>query len=167
MGLSTDMPDAGSTPPPTEEAQAWLDAQNAVRASVQPAPATPLPPLSWSADAATVAQAWADHCVYQHNANRGQRGENIAANAPPSTRTLQNIVSLWAGEASDYDYASNTCTAGRDCGHYTQIVWRNTSRVGCAHRVCASNSPFPQGGSWEFWVCDYEPPGNWLGQKPY
>ena len=69
--------------PPTQEAQAWLDAHNAVRTAPQPPPPSPLPPLTWSADAASVAQAWAANCTYQHNANRGQRGENIAANAPP------------------------------------------------------------------------------------
>ena len=160
------MDQAPPQPPPTAEAQAWLDAHNAVRRNAQPAPSPALPALSWSADAASVAQAWAGGCTYQHNAGRGQRGENIAANAPPGSWTLQNVVDAWAGEASDYDYATNTCASGKECGHYTQIVWRDTLRVGCGHQVCASNSPFGS-GSWEFWVCDYEPPGNYVGQKPY
>ena len=158
--------DAGTAQPPTPEARAWLDAHNAVRQSVRPAPAPPLPTLTWSDEAARVAQAWADGCVYQHNQNRGQRGENIAANTPPSAWAVADVVSAWAGEASDYDYARNACAAGKVCGHYTQLVWRDTTRVGCAHRTCTGNSPFGS-GSWEFWVCDYEPPGNWVGQKPY
>ena len=61
------------TPPPTVEAQAWLDAQNVIRRDAQPVPSPPLPPLTWSADAAQVAQAWANNCTYQHNAGRGTR----------------------------------------------------------------------------------------------
>ena len=166
--------DAGA--PPGAEAQAWLDAHNQVRqsADLNPPPPSPLPQLTWSADAAVVARAYADNCVYQHNQNRGFRGENIAANTPPSSWKLQDVVGAWAGEARFYDYASNTCAAGVDCGHYTQIVWRDTTRVGCAHRTCFINTPLRDdnnnplnGGAWEFWVCDYEPPGNWVGQKPY
>lgn len=169
-GAETD-PDAGagtSGPAPTADAQAWVDLHNAVRRDAQPPPSPPLPALTWSAGAATVAQAWADRCMYEHNQGRGDRGENIAASAPPGHWSIADVVRAWASEAQDYDYASNTCAAGKQCGHYTQIVWRTTLRVGCAHRVCDVNSPF--GGqlpSWDFWVCDYEPPGNWVGQRPY
>ena len=47
-------------------------------------------------------------------------------------------------------------------------IWRSTTGVGCGHRVCTVNSPF---GSkfpyWDYWVCNYVPPGNWVGQRPY
>jgi uncharacterized protein YkwD len=162
--------DAGAAPqtPPDAEAQAWLDAQNAVRRSARPVPSPPLPDLTWSSDAAKVAQAWADGCVYQHNAGRGARGENIAASAPANRWTLADAVAAWAGEAQDYDYAANACASGKQCGHYTQIVWRDTVRAGCARRTCQTNSPFgSQLPAWDFWVCDYEPPGNFIGQRPY
>jgi len=169
-GFGTDT-GSGGTPaesPPTSEAQTWLDAHNAVRRQPQPPPPSPLPPLTWASDAAAVAQAWADRCVYAHNPGHGARGENIAADAPPGALNPSSVVAAWAKEVSDYDYASNTCAAGKDCGHYTQIVWRGTTRVGCAHRVCTTNSPFgSQYPSWDFWVCDYEPPGNIVGQRPY
>ncbi|HEY5676936.1 MAG TPA: CAP domain-containing protein [Myxococcales bacterium] len=169
-GLS-DNPDGGVTPPPpppTAEAQSWLDAQNAVRRAPRPPPPSPLPPLTWSEAAASVAASWAAGCNYQHNPNRGERGENIAASAPPGRWQLTDAVAAWAGEASDYDYASNTCAAGKQCGHYTQIVWASTLRAGCAHKLCTANSPFGSGApQWDFWVCDYEPPGNFVGQRPY
>jgi hypothetical protein len=44
------------------------------------------------------------------------------------------------------------------CGHYTQIVWRNTKSVGCA---------VARGKGVEVWVCNYDPPGNYAGQRPY
>jgi len=161
-------------PAPDAAAQAWLDQHNAVRAgafpgvTLSPAPSPALPALGWSASAAAVAQAWAQNCVYEHNAGRGRRGENIAANYPPGSATSHAVVGWWAGEAPDYDYASNTCASGRVCGHYTQVVWRDTTAVGCARATCSGGTP-PAGwsGSWEFWVCNYEPPGNYSGQRPY
>ena len=145
------------TPPPTVEAQAWLDAQNAVRQNAKPVPSPPLPALTWSADAAAVATAWAQHCVYQHNANRGARGENIAANAPVGSWSLQGVVNAWAGEAADYDYATNSGNAG----HYTQVVWRDSVRIGCAIVDCPALTYH------NTVICDYAPGGNISGQKPY
>ena len=43
-------------------------------------------------------------------------------------------MSAWVSEAADYDYATNTCSAV--CGHYTQIVWRDTQDVGCGIKNC-------------------------------
>jgi hypothetical protein len=166
-GMGTDTaassPDAG---PATPAQSAWLTPQNTVRAQAKPTPSPPLTFFTWSDAAAQVAQAWANNCVYEHNVNRGNRGENIAADAPPGGLTVTQVVALWAGEAAFYDYATNTCAAGEDCGHYTQIVWRSTTAVGCGMATCTTGSPFGS-GSWDFWVCDYEPPGNFVGQKPY
>jgi hypothetical protein len=166
----------GGTPGPAPDAaaQAWLDSHNAVRAgtfpgvTLSPAPSPALPPLGWSAAAAAVAQAWAQGCNYAHNPGRGQRGENIAAATGLGSATAATVVGWWAGEWPDYDHASNGCAAGKVCGHYTQLVWRTTTAVGCAHVTCTGGTP-PAGwsGTWDFWVCDYEPPGNWVGQRPY
>src|SRR3954464_5674017 len=129
-----DNSDAGVTPPPTAEAQAWLDSQNAVRRAPKPPPPSPLAQLAWSDAAAGVAESWAAGCKYEHNQNRGQRGENIAASAPPGRWQLADAVGACAGEPADYDYAANACAAGKQCGHYTQIVWASTLRAGCAHK---------------------------------
>jgi pathogenesis-related protein 1 len=172
----------GTTGPsgPTASQSAWLDPHNAVRAgtmagvTVAPAPSPALSPLGWSTSAEQVAQAWAAGCVYAHNAGRGAdgtaRGENIAATAStgPSTSTPADAVAMWADEWPSYTYASNSCASGQVCGHYTQLVWRATVRVGCGHATCSSGSPFPAPyTTWEFFVCDYEPPGNVVGSRPY
>jgi pathogenesis-related protein 1 len=146
---------------------AWLTTQNAVRASASPAPSPALPPFTWSSDAQSVAQQYASQCVYAHNPNRGNRGENIAYDSPAGFQDLANIVNLWASEASSYTYSTNSCASGADCGHYTQIVWRDTTKVGCGHQICTFNQPDHSHNAWDFWVCDYEPPGNVIGQKPY
>jgi pathogenesis-related protein 1 len=83
---------------------------------------------------------------------------------PPTA--AQDAEPAWASEAGAYHYATNTCSAV--CGHYTQIVWRSTDFVGCGIRNCTVNSPFGPGfPNWTIVVCNYKPPGNYLGQRPY
>ena len=48
------------------------------------------------------------------------------------------------------------------CGHYTQIVWKNTERIGCGKATSRQNGLFTV-----YWVCQYDPSGNYVGQKPY
>jgi len=165
--------DGGRPTAPSAAAQAFLDAHNLVRSgcgvTISPAPTPALPLLEWSTSAAAIAQAWANGCTWAHNPGRASdgvaRGENIAA----STGGLDGAaaVAMWAGEWKHYAYRSNTCAAGEQCGHYTQLVWRNTLRVGCATARCTTGSPFTSSSTWTFVVCDYEPPGNYVGQKPY
>ena len=145
-----------------------VTAHNQSRANASPKPAPALPALTWSTDAAKVAQAWADQCKFEHNGGRGPYGENLAAAAPPGSKTDAQVVADWTAEAKDYTYSSNTCASGKVCGHYTQVVWRNSTQVGCATVICTKNSPFgAQFPKWQLWVCDYAPPGNYVGQKPY
>jgi pathogenesis-related protein 1 len=143
------------------------DAHNDVRAAAMPEPDPALDPLCWSASVADVAQAWADNCTWQHNPGRGSLGENIFAGSGHWLASgASSAVNLWAAEADDYDYATNTCAPGKVCGHYTQIVWRSSESLGCGIKLCNTGSPFG-GGSWTFVVCNYAPPGNWIGQRPY
>jgi len=145
-------------------------AHNAWRSKVK------VPPLQWSNELAKFAQQWADHlkqknsCDMQHR-NRGsesmlagkQTGENLAwkwsSEVPASgfLYTPQEAVDEWGGEVKFFDAATGLCKGGV-CGHYTQLVWRNTTGVGCGRASC---------GTSEIWVCNYLPAGNWIGQKPY
>lgn len=153
--------------PTTDLARLALQAHDQVRAGAAPTPEPPLPAVQWSDEVASVAAQWASHCTYQHNAARGDLGENIAASSPGYWPSIASVVQAWASEAPDYDYASNSCAAGKVCGHYTQLVWRTSTLVGCAYARCNRNSPFDGFPTWDFWVCDYSPPGNWVGQRPY
>jgi len=144
-----------------------LAAHNAVRARSLPGSAEALPPLKWSSEAEKVAAAWAEKCVFEHNPGRGRMGENLSA-ATMNMWTTREVVLDWASEEEDYDYASNTCAPGKVCGHYTQLVWRETTHVGCVVRVCSKNSPWgAEVPTWKLWVCNYTPPGNIEGEKPY
>jgi hypothetical protein len=168
-------------PPPAGFASEMIDAHAAVRADPttvggSPMPSPPLDPLAWSSTVTAAAQAWADGCRYMHNPALGSLayGENIAATAG-RTYTAAEIVGLWASEAPFYDYASITCDEANPaneagtCGHYTQLVWRATTVVGCGVRTCTTGSPFGSFSTWTFWVCDYAPPGNVnvTTQRPY
>lgn len=134
------------------------------RAMAYPTPTPALADLAWSDTIAATAQSWANNCQFMHNTTSGY-GENIYA-AAGFTPTANDAVSSWASESVDYDYASNTCAAGKVCGHYTQIVWRGTTTLGCGIQYCTTNSPFAGFPNWYFVVCDYDPPGN-SGGKPY
>ena len=116
------------------------------------------PPLEWSEKLAGRAQEWANHLV-AHGLyvprRDGLTGENlfeiVGGHATP-----REVVNAWAGERTAYRYRTNTCAAR--CGHYLQVIWHDTRRVGCGAA---------RRGSREVWVCDYDPPGNIVGERPY
>ncbi len=143
--------------------QQTLDAHNAVRAAAMPTPSPALPTVTWSASAASLAADWAARCEWRHRDNNSL-GENLSAGT--RQRTITEVVDDWASERADYDYATNTCAPGEQCGHYTQIVWRSSTTVGCAINRCTTGSPFGA-GEWDFIVCNYDPAGNFTGRKPY
>jgi pathogenesis-related protein 1 len=63
-----------------------------------------------------------------------------------------HVVDAWGAVSADYSPASGSCAAGRQCGHYTQIVWPSTEEVGCGMAVCPSLG--------QVWACRYRPRGN-------
>jgi uncharacterized protein YkwD len=140
----------GETPPGL--AREMLAAHNAVRARAGVAP------LEWSDRLAARAREWADTLLarrqFAHRPN-STFGENLFTITGGSASSAE-VVRDWAAESRDYDYNSNRCRGV--CGHFTQIVWASTREVGCA---------VARGGGREVWVCDYDPPGNWVGQRPY
>jgi hypothetical protein len=132
-------------------------AHNAARCAV--ASDTPLPPLSHSQALTDVAQAYADSlaaqgCPLMHSG--GPYGENLFWGS--GSYGADEVVGAWLTEESCFSngpFDACSCT----CGHYSQIVWRTSTMLGCGVGNC------PGGG--EVWVCNYDPPGNFLGQNPY
>ncbi|KAF5749444.1 pathogenesis-related protein PR-1-like [Tripterygium wilfordii] len=133
----------------------FLAPQNAARAVLG------MPPLVWDKELASYAQSYANerrfNCDLKHS--NGRYGENIFWGSGDDWTPAQAVMS-WVSERRWYDYWSNSCVGDQDCGHYTQIVWRSTSRVGCARVVCFE-------GKGVFMTCNYDPPGNYIGEKPY
>lgn len=133
-----------------------------------------LPGLQWNDSMAAYAQEWAEHLEQNNNcsirpnghrsgANKVHRyGENLASGTG-GYATPANAVQGWYNEKIDYDYATNSCKPGKMCGHYTQVVWKNTTEFGCGKVEC-------DGGN-VIWVCNYNPAGNMtingVKQRPY
>jgi pathogenesis-related protein 1 len=133
-------------------AQQMLAAHNAVRIR------TGVPPLVWSEQLEKYARQWAGTLLsngdFSHSRNQ-QYGQNLFEISGGSV-TAEEVVSAWVSEAKNYNRQKNTCSG--TCGHYTQVVWRDTKKVGCG---------VARGRRREVWVCDYEPPGNIVGERPY
>jgi pathogenesis-related protein 1 len=147
------------------EARAVLQMHNSYRASVG------VPKLKTDTTVAKSALKWATslknrNCPLEHSSakERSGYGENLYAQwATPGFRfNPSEGVQIWGDEGTDYSYATNTCATGKVCGHYTQVVWRETTKVGCALTQCLTN-----GNQIDILVCQYGPAGNYMGMKPY
>jgi pathogenesis-related protein 1 len=131
--------------------------------------------LVWDETIAKDAQSYADELaisgVWGHDPKNasgytnGSYGENLYTSTEKVT--LAFATDEWADEEQYYTYGeigdASTCVAGEMCGHYTQIIWKNTSRVGCA----MSKYKTGQYKNWYLIVCKYQTPGNYVGQTPY
>ena len=154
---------SGTVNPESDPALQGITAlHNQARAAVNPQPAVPIPLLTWDPAVAAAAQAVADSCMTSFNSS-GYGYNSVAA---IMATTPARVVSDWTGEARNYTYATNTCAAGT-CSHYTQVVWRDSQKLGCGQKTCTMNSPFTNYPTWYYWVCFYSPAGNVSGQKPY
>ncbi|XP_057496638.1 LOW QUALITY PROTEIN: pathogenesis-related protein PRMS-like [Actinidia eriantha] len=73
--------------------------------------------------------------------------------------TPTDVVKLWVKEHTYYNCITNKCKPEKMCGHYTQIVWRSSLRLGCARVQCDNGDIFA--------ICSYDPPGNYIGEHPF
>jgi hypothetical protein len=62
--------------------------------------------------------------------------------APSLEQSYTNALSSWySGEEPNYNY--NTGSGSGVIGHFTQVVWRSSTTVGCAVKFDCSNSSRP------------------------
>ncbi|XP_037000614.2 GLIPR1-like protein 1 [Artibeus jamaicensis] len=144
-------------------------AHNEMRGQVQP-PAADMKYMTWDEGLAKTAKAWANKCKFIHNGCMSKSykchptfefiGENIWIGSL-STFTPKSVIASWYSENKFYNYSSLQCS--KVCGHYTQVVWANSYKVGCAITLC------PNLGKAEIsiFVCDYGPGGNYMKTLPY
>lgn len=156
---------AGPTSALTEdEKQTMVELHNLYRAQVSP-PASDMLQMRWDDDLAAFAKAYAQKCVWGHNKERGRRGENLFA-ITDEGMDVPLAVENWFEEREHYNLSTATCDPGQMCGHYTQVVWSKTERIGCGSHFCESLQGVEEANI-HLLVCNYEPPGNVKGRKPY
>ncbi|MEO5865616.1 MAG: CAP domain-containing protein [Sphingomonas sp.] len=141
---------------------AMLAGHNVARAELGEAP------LTWdarlAADAATYAQVLARTGVFRHAdqpIDMSREGENLFTGTRDAY-SYREMVDLWVAEKRDFVNrpTPNFSRGGKWEGvaHYTQIVWRGTTHIGCA---LASNRTD------DYLVCRYSPPGNVMGEAAF
>ncbi|XP_054167658.1 Golgi-associated plant pathogenesis-related protein 1-like [Oppia nitens] len=95
-----------------------------------------------------------------HAGLAGGTGENLAwaGSSAPGVGSCKSAIDEWYNEVQYYDYNTYQSTdPSKQIGHFTQLVWKSTTRVGCAR--C-----YGKGSQWyeTYVVCDYQPPGNFV-----
>jgi pathogenesis-related protein 1 len=127
-----------------------VDAHNKARAEVGS------PPLEWSDEIARHAQVWADELAktgkFYHSPD-GTYGQNLA-----EAHNVDQFVSMWLKEKARYKGEVLAPENVKSFGHYTQVVWKASTKFGCG------KSKTPDGF---VWVCEYDPPGNFMDETAY
>ncbi|CAI7990281.1 Peptidase inhibitor 16, partial [Geodia barretti] len=122
------------------------------------------PPKKYDLTLERFAQNYLDSlstCLPQHNPNNSNYGENVYRQTTSknfaSDVNFEHMVQLWYDEVSYYNYWFNSCRLpeGLSCGHFTQVVWANTERVGCGVKICEDRNV-----TRTLVVCNYDPAGN-------
>ena len=94
--------------------------------------------------------------VFEHDPNNSY-GENLAwywsSNANNDLYwTTAGATDAWYDEINDPGYDFNNPGYSSGIGHFTQIVWKDTCKVGCGIA----------GTGEQYVVCRYDPPGNYI-----
>ena len=137
-----------------EQKQEFIKAHNKWRTDVGS------PSIKWNNVLEDYAGNWATSmgkkgCKMKHRPNN-KYGENLywSSGLPLSPKF---VVDDWGSGIKDYKGEVFGESKGV-VGHYTQVVWRTTTEVGCAVYKCSNELLV---------VCNYNPSGNWIGRHPY
>jgi len=133
---------------------AFLDAHNTIR-SLHNATA-----LTWSVDLAKKAESWADRCEFKHSdgvLSDTPYGENIVAGT--GNFQITAAVATFVQDQDQYDPANPSYL------HFTQVVWKSTTELGCAVAQCPGLFDNTIGIP-SLYVCLYNPAGNVIGHAP-
>ncbi|XP_064640930.1 uncharacterized protein LOC135495864 [Lineus longissimus] len=145
-----------------------VDVHNKARSIVQPQAAN-MQKMYWDDELAKIALGWLASCPGLRHDKHSQRyipgkysvGQNLAAGG--FRYGWWSVIKAWYDEVKDFRFGNKTFMASHNkaTGHYTQVVWHNSARIGCAWVQCK--------GKRKVYGCNYGPTGNWRGKldKPY
>jgi len=150
------------------EKDLWLWQHNRVRNET--GDSTVLP-LVWSEAVAASAALKTSNCEFAHlygQDNPNGFGENIYLGYlyENGEEVANRSSQMWADEIQNIDAPAWTCIGTPDnsvtCGHYSQMVWKQTLEVGCA----ATQGCYLWGNTWTVVFCEYNPAGNLVTWNP-
>ncbi|KAK5644233.1 hypothetical protein RI129_008078 [Pyrocoelia pectoralis] len=145
-------------------------------------PAKNMRVMTYDKELEFIAQCWANACdgtslkhdkcrrTKKHEHNGQNLGYiNSSANNINITLAMQQLIMHWYNEVALYnsEWIYDTQDRGVKVGHYTQMVWADTHKIGCGAVHYTVNKS--DGSKWyEFlFVCNYGPGGNYLGEPVY
>jgi len=126
-------------------------------------------PLEWNDSLAADAAEWASYLAELNDLEHSPddpddpdpQGENLWLGTQ-GHYSPEAMVGMWIDEKSHYKpgiFPDNSRTGDlEDIGHYTQLMWRDTARVGCARQA---------NGEYDILVCRYAAAGNVIGERPF
>lgn len=128
-----------------------------------------VPPLVWDNALGSAAAAYAQQMAmtgrFEHSDRRARRG--IGENLWMGTRgafSIETMIGGWIGEKRYFRPgifpAVSTSGSWVDVGHYTQLIWPTSQRLGCALASTRQT---------DYLVCRYAGAGNidgrWVGRR--
>ncbi|CAB3372010.1 Hypothetical predicted protein [Cloeon dipterum] len=139
-------------------------------------PAKNMNELTWDDELAEVAQRWAEQCTFGHDRNRTVDrfavGQNVAyewwSPGPAPIIILSSTIAMF-NEVDKPGYPAPYISQFQvvpQTGHFTQIVWADTSRIGCGRSIY-NETKNGKVGETKLLVCNFGKAGNFINQPVY
>nr|XP_060640681.1 cysteine-rich venom protein helothermine-like [Anolis sagrei ordinatus] len=140
-----------------DQQQEIVDMHNSLRRAVDP-PARNMLKMEWNDQLAKNSQKWANKCALDHSSKSSRKmngtnsGENLYMSTAPNS--WSKAIQAWYDEVHDFEHGYGAIWQDAVVGHYTQVVWYLSYKVGCAVAKC------PNKKYTYYYVCQYSPAGN-------
>ncbi|KAF2652410.1 PR-1-like protein [Lophiostoma macrostomum CBS 122681] len=129
-------------------------------------------PLTWCDDCETNARITAERCTFEHYIPDGaNQGQNLFTVSGDSFNVTAGITESWyKGEFEPmlpyFGQADVPDSVFEQVGHLTQVLWKETTSVGCVSVDCSGKMTVGGQSSDmdKYTVCNYAPAGNYAGE---